>query len=142
MTPTQRVKKYGQPTTKAVVLKCRVRLYEVPPQSDYPAYTLKVVVHDDVYERFNVAFLDACRCAHWFPTEVQGYNVRAIRGGTQWSLHSWALAWDCFGRSGPIDPITGRHRPPDEWFRVWEAHGFTWGGRWKKSDPHHVEWSR
>lgn len=140
LTSAARVKKYGEPTNRAVARKSKVRLYDVPAHSGRAGYTLKIMVRDEVYGRFNEAFLDACTQTDWWPTEVQGYNVRPIRGGKTWSLHSWALAWDVFGRSGPIDQVTGRHRAPDSWYRVFEGHGFTWGGRWKKADPHHVEW--
>jgi hypothetical protein len=135
------VKLYGNPTSawaRSLVKPITVEL----ATGLGPTVSIRTFVHADIKDRFVSAVTDACMHTKWLPTEMQAYNVRAIRGGTSWSLHSWALAWDCFGRTGPIDPITGRCRPPDDWFAVFEEHKFEWGGRWKKADPHHVEWSR
>jgi hypothetical protein len=132
-----RILKYGDPTKHAVA-KQVVPLRIVVPSVGLSVHTS---CHISVRTRLLDAVVEASIATEWVPTEMQAYNVRAIRGGVSWSLHSWALAWDCFGSSGPIDPITGRHRPPDKWFEALEAHGFTWGGRWRKPDPHHFEWS-
>lgn len=73
-----------------------------------------------------------------------GFNFRKQRTGSKLSLHAWGLAWD-FGASR--DPLGDRPGGPDEDMplavvEVWEAHGFTWGGRWARADQMHFQWCR
>lgn len=70
-------------------------------------------------------------------------NVRKMRGGSRWSMHSWGVAID-------YDPTRNRLRwgrdkanfaKPvyDLWWRLWEEEGWTSLGRAKNYDWMHVQ---
>ncbi len=66
------------------------------------------------------------------------YAFRAQRGSsTKTSLHSFGAALDFnastnkLGTAGDIDAGI---------VQLFEACGFTWGGRWKRRDPMHFQW--
>lgn len=70
-------------------------------------------------------------------------NVRKMRGGSKWSMHSWGVAND-------YDPVHnklrwGRDRAAfanpsyDMWWRLWEEEGWTSLGRAKNYDWMHIQ---
>lgn len=139
MNSSDRLRRYGDPRLLGVMRQVLpAMILDVTTPELHP---IRFLAHEKIRTKVQIAMEGACDVTKWAPVEIQGYNVRPIRGGKSWSLHSWALAWDVFGLSGPIDPVTGRHRPPNAWFHHMESRGFEWGGRWRKADPHHVQWS-
>ena len=88
---------------------------------------------------------------------VTGYNYRNIAGTRSLSFHSyglavdilpktlngretyWRWAWDK-GLSWYSLPYERRYMPPMEVVRIWEEHGFIWGGKWFFFDTMHVEY--
>lgn len=73
-------------------------------------------------------------------------NVRKMRGGTSWSMHSWGIAWD-------FDPINNqlkwtkdkaRMAKPEylPFWRIWEDEGWISLGRAKGYDWMHVQAAR
>ena len=113
---------------------------------------LTVTVNKAVLPRFK----KACEKAHakskwrrrtgrkgWTPRRIDSYNCRQIRGSSAWSRHAYGAAWDFFDKPWP-EPVDvwGDGNSPPAWFaRVFEQHGFTWGGRWTtRPDYPHVEW--
>jgi hypothetical protein len=71
------------------------------------------------------------------------YNERPIRGGTKWSMHSWAIAVD-------FDPLRNKlqwgrdkasfARPEyDKWWECWEEEGWVSLGRQRNFDWMHVQ---
>jgi hypothetical protein len=71
------------------------------------------------------------------------YNERAIRGGTKWSMHSWAIAIDFDPARNKLD--WGRDkavfaRPEyDKWWQCWEEEGWVSLGRDRNFDWMHVQ---
>lgn len=72
--------------------------------------------------------------------------MRKMRGGSKWSMHAWGIAID-------IDPSNNRlrwgkdkarlARPEyDEWWQIWEGHGWTSLGRVKDYDWMHIQAAR
>ena len=93
-------------------------------------------------------FLDAAEAAvasGWVPQRTDSYVERQIRGSGNWSLHSWAIAWDIFSTPSDVPPPGGVWTPTDEmppsFVEAFEDRGFTWGGRWNRRDTPHIEWS-
>jgi len=84
----------------------------------------------------------------YFAITAGTYNRRAIAGTTRPSAHSWGIAidldttnadyWRWNARSGGELPY--RNRIPIEIVRVFERHGFIWGGRWRHYDTMHFEY--
>lgn len=86
-----------------------------------------------------------------------GYNCRDIAGTSRKSGHGWGIAidlapqaahyWRWHGRTGagavPDEGAPGlsyKNTMPPEIVRVFEKHGFIWGGRWYHYDTMHFEY--
>ena len=73
-------------------------------------------------------------------------NVRRMRGGTKWSMHSWGIAIDYDPDRNSLH--CGRDRaslaqpPYDPWWRFWEEEGWTSLGRTRNYDWMHVQATR
>jgi hypothetical protein len=77
------------------------------------------------------------------------YACRPVADTGQTSMHAWGAAIDINaartdywlwrgGRAGKIPPYL--NRIPPEIVRVFERHGFIWGGRWAHFDTMHFEY--
>jgi hypothetical protein len=71
------------------------------------------------------------------------YNNRRMRGGTQWSTHSWGIALD-------FDPARNQltwgrnqaafaHPVYNDWWRCWEEEGWVSLGRRRNYDWMHIQ---
>lgn len=73
-------------------------------------------------------------------------NVRKMRGGTRWSMHSWGIAVDYDPERNQLK--WGRDRAVfarpeyDAWWRFWEEEGWVSLGRTKNYDWMHVQAAR
>lgn len=146
----RRIRHYGLPTSTASYRrKGHVVRVAMPPQwdlrpvdSDTP---MAVYAHRKIAGRFQQACQEAAETVAWRPRRVDSHNVRLIRGSQSLSLHSFGLAWDIFATPWPVPPPGGVWTPDDPVPRpfaaVFEKHGFTWGGRWKRVDQPHIEWA-
>jgi len=75
------------------------------------------------------------------------YNCRAIAGSSARSMHGFGAAIDLNAKQSdcwrwskdPINPIW-KNRIPIEIVRVFEKHGFIWGGYWYHFDTMHFEY--
>ncbi len=66
------------------------------------------------------------------------WNVRQMRTGGAWSLHSWGVAADLDAGSNAQGAGKGTMDP--RVVQVFEMLGFTWGGRWTEGvDPMHFQ---
>jgi hypothetical protein len=78
-----------------------------------------------------------------------GYVCRPIQGTSQPSAHGYGIAVDIapkvtdywrWTRPDASGAYTWRNRVPAEIVRVFEKHGFVWGGRWHHFDTMHFEY--
>jgi hypothetical protein len=71
------------------------------------------------------------------------YNERPIRGGTRWSMHSWAIAIDFDPARNKLewgrDKATFAKPDYDKWWELWEAEGWVSLGRDRNYDWMHVQ---
>ena len=66
------------------------------------------------------------------------YVPRQLRGGQgQLSRHSWGIAVDL---NVAANPLGGSPHQDPRLVQVMARHGFTWGGRWLRTDGGHFEW--
>jgi hypothetical protein len=71
------------------------------------------------------------------------YNCRRIAGSTSRSVHAWGAAIDINSAASDYWRWSGtgwHNRIPVEIARVFERHGFIWGGRWYHYDTMHFEY--
>jgi hypothetical protein len=67
------------------------------------------------------------------------FNIRKKKGGSTYSLHSWAIAidinaaWNGFGATPQM---------PAEVVKCFTDAGFDWGGTWSKKDGMHFQLSK
>ena len=68
------------------------------------------------------------------------YNPRLQRGSrTKWSVHSWAIAIDLNAFENKFRSIGNMN---SDIVDIFESKGFTWGGRWNRSDPMHFQFCK
>lgn len=65
------------------------------------------------------------------------YNLRAKRGLTKLSTHSWGVAVDLNAATNRLG-TDGDMRP--NIVSVFERNGWRWGGRWSRKDPQHFQY--
>lgn len=78
------------------------------------------------------------------------YNWRDIAGTDRQSPHSWGIAvdlnprhglyWRSAGLKSGLEPLQRRKTYPVEIIKIFENHGFIWGGRWWHFDLMHFEY--
>lgn len=63
------------------------------------------------------------------------YNFRRMRGGANLSMHSYGIAIDLDPDRNPQGKpwVEGKGMMPGEVVDIFLAHGWTWGGLWKKN---------
>lgn len=65
------------------------------------------------------------------------FNIRKIRGSKKrWSLHSFGLSVDFNASTNKLGTVGDMH--PDI-VDIFTAHGWVWGGNFKRSDPMHFQ---
>ena len=83
----------------------------------------------------------ACEETGYTPTRVWSWVARR----KMWSeskgpsLHSYGIAFDIDWHLIPYGSTGGTPVHESHWYEVWEAAGWSWGGRWSTPDPHHFE---
>ena len=77
------------------------------------------------------------------------YACRVIAGTARTSTHGYGIAIDIstkhahywrWAKEGPTGAIAYRNEIPMEIVRIFEAHGFIWGGKWHHYDTMHFEY--
>lgn len=127
----------------------RTRLFGRPGDRSYlvtveTPWGIRVPVHRAIVGVFQAACREAERVA-WNPQRIDSFNPRPIRGSTEWSIHSWALAFDFFATPPGVPPPGGVWTPqngvPADFARAFTARGFTWGATFSRKDVPHIEWA-
>lgn len=113
----------------------------------------EITLHEKVASSAKTAFTEIKK--HYGPNNIKKYgfnsfggsfNIRRMRGGTSYSMHSWGIAID-------FDPVrNGFRMTSDEAFlakkecvafwEIWEAQGWTSLGRERNYDWMHVQAAR
>ena len=65
--------------------------------------------------------------------------LRKIRGGTEWSVHSWLAGIDLNPDTNKLGSEPTMH---EVIVRIFEENGFTWGGRFSRKDGMHFQFGR
>jgi Putative peptidoglycan binding domain len=110
------------------------------------SFSCNAMVHDSakrvltrVFDHYGLERIKELRLDHWGGC----LNVRKMRGGSNWSMHSWGIAIDYDPDHNKLE--WGRDRAAfarpeyDTWWRYWEEEGWTSLGRSKNYDWMHVQ---
>jgi len=100
--------------------------------------------HPALSDELQTLLLIAAEASGYTPADIQTYNPRKKRGGdnpgTQWSTHSWPIAFDAdpslnpWGNK-PTSPLIAK----PEFLAVFRAAGWRCGADWKTPDTMHVQ---
>jgi len=135
-------------------------------QEKYNFFGVKMLIHpyikpklDRVAERIRAATSADLSISEWIAelhtgTPSFGWNWRVIAGTSRRSNHSYGIALDLLprdlggrltywrwneGRTIAINR-TNYYMPPESVIRIFEEHGFIWGGNWALIDTMHFEY--
>jgi hypothetical protein len=100
-----------------------------------------VRVNQAIAAQVSAVFLGLSRARLWdhILTFDGGYSWRSQRGASKLSMHAYGGALDfnadenALGTRGHMDPGV---------VEVFEAHGWEWGGHWRRPDPMHFQFAR
>lgn len=115
-------------------------VFDVPRECQAPAIPRRIYCNRDLVKPLTKALALVVNrgLAAKIRTWDGCFNIRAKRGGTSPSLHSWGLAidinasWNRMGQPSTQDPRL---------VACFKEAGFDWGGDWKRLDSMHFELS-
>lgn len=101
----------------------------------------RIAVHEYCAEAFELAFkeIDNQRLAVYVYEFGGTIANRAIRGGSKLSTHAWAASIDLNPETNALGTVGDMKL---EVVEIFEDIGFTWGGRWRRSDPMHFQYGK
>ena len=135
------IKKYGTPDIH--MERKHLELWDIPAEINkaIPELPNRLYLNKALKAPLLAAFENlikkdlACQIMTWDGC----FNIRKKRGGSTYSLHSWAIAidinaaWNGFGATPQM---------PLEVVKCFTDAGFDWGGTWAKKDGMHFQLSK
>lgn len=138
ITPQQCEAKFGKPG--AVFERLYMTLWEVPApiRERIPALPKKIYCHKLMVAALNKAFENLIlNCVEDELVTWDGcFNIRLMRGGTDWSIHSWALAIDVNAKTNALG---SKPTLSKTFVKCFTDAGFDWGGIWQRKDGMHFQ---
>ena len=138
VTATNCIEKYGFPNVE--MERSFMTLYEVPLKiaNSIPALPSRIYCNKDLVAPLELALENIVNrgLQDQFKTFNGCFNVRKIRGGISWSLHSWGIAidinaaWNGLGKEPQISK---------ELVACFTDAGFHWGGKFTRKDGMHFQ---
>lgn len=141
---------YGQPGTQQTTLHLPFPMKIAWDKSHViKKFSVHRKVHDSAlrcFVKIAQTYSEAERTALGIDLFGGCLNVRKMRGGNSWSMHSWGIAIDFDPERNPLraSKKTARLAKPDAvaFWNIWEAEGWTSLGRKYDFDFMHVEATR
>ena len=128
------LKKYGIPTNGAGYLV----LFIVPTTLPSTVIPRRIYCNKDLVTPLQKAFINLVN--RGFIDELKSwdgcFNIRQQRGGSSWSLHSWAIAIDVNANSNKLGETPTLS---DGFVKCFTDAGFDWGGKWNRPDGMHFQ---
>ncbi len=142
MTTSERyIKKYGNPENRKEVAK-HMGMFVMPEDIQEQIHCLpsKIYMHRKMMSAFEGALrLVIVRDLGYMIKSWDGcFNIRNIRGGDSWSIHSWGLAFDINAKENPLGK---QPQMKPELVVCFTTFGFTWGGTFRRKDGMHFQLS-
>ncbi|MCX6277685.1 MAG: M15 family metallopeptidase [Bacteroidetes bacterium] len=134
VTPDQCIKKYGKPDANELYL------WSVPAELNVGVIPKRIYCNMDTVAPLEKAFSNLIERGYIDELKTWDgcFNIRQMRGGATYSLHSWGIAVDVNAREN------GFGQPPKltpGFVQCFTDAGFDWGGKWKKPDGMHFQLS-
>jgi len=132
------IHKYGEPTV--AMERKHMTLWDVPDwiNRELPVIPNKIYCNRDMVAPLEQAFINIITGC--LQDEVMTYdgcfNIRLVRGGKSWSLHSFGVAidinaaWNGLGKEPQMSA---------ELVKCFTDEGFDWGGNWTRKDGMHFQ---
>ncbi len=110
---------YGRPGQLAHSFRCH------PAVADHFRHAFRTLEHEGLW--------------HELKTYGGSFIVRAQKGAAdKFSTHSWGIAGDFDVLNNQLGETPRMHPGV---VQIWEACGFTWGGRWRRPDGMHCQFA-
>ena len=140
VTSQQCFKKYGDPTQNEFQYKHMI-MWDVPANLEIGLIPKRIFCNKDMVEPLSKAFknLIDTGAVSELKTWDGCFNIRAKRGLSSLSLHSWGIAIDVNAFENGLN-MTPKLSP--KFVKCFTDAGFDWGGTWKKPDGMHFQLSR
>ncbi|WP_167597688.1 M15 family metallopeptidase [Leeuwenhoekiella sp. ZYFB001] len=135
---TDCIHKYGEPTPS--MERKWLTLWDVPDaiNRELPVIPNKIYCNRDLIAPLENAFWNII--SNCLQDEVKTwdgcFNVRLVRGGKTWSLHSWAIAIDI---NAAWNGLGKEPQMSKELVKCFTDAGFDWGGTWTRKDGMHFQ---
>jgi hypothetical protein len=104
--------------------------------------TSSIQVLTRVLDHYGLEAIKKLRLDIWGGT----LNVRKMRGGTSWSMHSWGIAWDFDPENNQLrwgrDKALFAKPEYEKWWEFWEEEGWVSLGKARNYDWMHVQAAR
>lgn len=141
---------YGEPGANQTLL---ILPYPMKIAWDKNKVITKFSVHKKVHDSAKKCFVEVAKAYDEKARAALGLdlfggclNVRKMRGGTSWSMHSWGIAIDFDPERNALrqSAKTARLARPDAvaFWKIWEAEGWVSLGRTRDYDWMHVQAAR
>lgn len=136
VTPQQALAKFGHPQ-KFKGNNCQV--YEIPNFKNNKAIPKRIYMNADLFPCFHKFLLNCFD--RYLIEEIKTFdgcfNVRKMRGSnSQWSLHSWGLAFDINAATNQLGKKPTMHQGIVQ--AAYDA-GLDWGGNFSRPDGMHFQ---
>lgn len=135
------VRKYGKPDVN--MERKHMTLWNVPAdiRRAIPEVPNRIYCNKDLVKPLEQALRNVidrgleCHIMTWDGC----FNIRLMRGGSSWSLHSWAIAIDI---NAAWNGLGKEPQMPMALVECFTDAGFDWGGTWTRKDGMHFQLSK
>jgi hypothetical protein len=136
LTSKEALSRYGDPKAKS-----SLTTFTMPEELRFGPVPKNITCNKDFVEPLKKAL--KCLKDKGISDELKTWdgilNIRPIRGGSSWSLHSWGLAVDV---NAAENPLGGSSKLSSQFVQCFKDQGLDWGGDWTgRKDPMHFQLS-
>jgi hypothetical protein len=136
LTSKEALNKYGDPKSRS-----SLTTFTMPDELIFGPVPKQVTCNKDFVEPLKKSL--KCLKDKGIQNELKTWdgilNIRPIRGGSSWSLHSWGLAVDV---NAAENPLGGSSKLSSQFVQCFKDQGLDWGGDWTgRKDPMHFQLS-
>ena len=133
ITPKECLTKFGDPVKESGMV-----VFMVPPELREGKIPMKIYCNKQMVEPLKAAFKNLID--RGFIDELKSWDgcfmIRKIRGGVNYSIHSWGLAVDV---NAAENGLGVEPKLSEGFVKCFTDAGFDWGGLWERKDGMHFQ---